>query len=843
MALLFGLAAVSIPILIHLFNRRSAKAVDWGAMQFLLQSLVTRRRRVLIEEILLLVVRCLLLGLLALAMARPFAPEGSPVPWIVVLPVGLLGLALMGASFALWRYRRWQLRVAIAGVVLLHVAGLAVGLEEWLNLKRFGGRGRKDVALLLDGSTSMTMAAEGRTNFERAVAEAEQLIRRGNRKSAFSILVAGSAAQAVIPAPLSDRKELLAALDTVKPVFGTLHAPDALLAGAMTLAQGYNPTKQIVVITDGQRAGWETDRPARWELLNRAFQNLPVPPQVVVRTFDLPAHYRNLALDDIRLSRKVVGNDREVSVNVRVENTGTEAVTPSRIELTVGEKTFENRAVTQLRPGTSETVTFSHRFPKPGTVVLSARVIVDDDLPSDNAAVRAVNVIDHLRVLIVDGNPTGRFMERAGAFPALALAPSPATAAEDGPGKPVRQANLLVDPVLVQAARLAGVENLDGYHVIVLADVPRLPAATAERLARYVVAGGGLLVAPGSRALPPFYDEWTVEGHGPVLPARLQEWVRIPDAAQPLQLSSTTFRHDALRIVAGGNRSDIAACRVSACWTLAPHELTGIVEVGGRLSNGEPFLAERALGRGLVLMTAISLDTRGSNLATLQSFVPFLHEAVYHLANPSAPHLHLEAGRDIAIRLPIRPDAPPRKGAGRQTGSTGPRECTAVDPDGAARAATIEAGKDALMARIEGAVVPGLYRLFVPETEVKRLAWLTAEDGSIPITINREVGESELKALSDTDFAMLKQRGEFVEAESIDDVESVLAGRAFGEELWRPLAIAALALVILEILLTRWITLRRKTGREQAVDFESQMAPSAAFREQLTALRSSSRGT
>ena len=42
--MLAGLSALAVPIIIHLLNRRQAKLVDWGAMQFLLASLTTRKR-------------------------------------------------------------------------------------------------------------------------------------------------------------------------------------------------------------------------------------------------------------------------------------------------------------------------------------------------------------------------------------------------------------------------------------------------------------------------------------------------------------------------------------------------------------------------------------------------------------------------------------------------------------------------------------------------------------------------------------------------------------------------------------------------------------------------------
>src|SRR5438552_3735173 len=70
-ALLLGLAAVAIPPLIHLLNRRRYDVVDWGAMQFL-QISETKRRRILIEEVLLMALRMGLIALVVLALAAPF---------------------------------------------------------------------------------------------------------------------------------------------------------------------------------------------------------------------------------------------------------------------------------------------------------------------------------------------------------------------------------------------------------------------------------------------------------------------------------------------------------------------------------------------------------------------------------------------------------------------------------------------------------------------------------------------------------------------------------------------------------------------------------------------------
>src|ERR1700676_5415905 len=75
--LLIGMVALAIPPIIHLLNRRRFDVVDWGAMQFLQVSEVTRRR-LMLEEVLLMMLRMGLLGVLVFALAGPFLNTSLP---------------------------------------------------------------------------------------------------------------------------------------------------------------------------------------------------------------------------------------------------------------------------------------------------------------------------------------------------------------------------------------------------------------------------------------------------------------------------------------------------------------------------------------------------------------------------------------------------------------------------------------------------------------------------------------------------------------------------------------------------------------------------------------------
>jgi len=78
---------VSAPIIIHLINRMRFKRIRWAAMEFLLKSQKRNRRRLIIEQMILLALRCLLVLLTGFLVARFVGarPTGQGTTHIVVL--------------------------------------------------------------------------------------------------------------------------------------------------------------------------------------------------------------------------------------------------------------------------------------------------------------------------------------------------------------------------------------------------------------------------------------------------------------------------------------------------------------------------------------------------------------------------------------------------------------------------------------------------------------------------------------------------------------------------------------------------------------------------------------
>ena len=84
---LVGLLAAAVPVLLHLFRRKTETVVDFPAVRLLHKAPVEQQRRRRLRELILLALRVSALVLLALAFARPYMPTATasvPVPVTVV---------------------------------------------------------------------------------------------------------------------------------------------------------------------------------------------------------------------------------------------------------------------------------------------------------------------------------------------------------------------------------------------------------------------------------------------------------------------------------------------------------------------------------------------------------------------------------------------------------------------------------------------------------------------------------------------------------------------------------------------------------------------------------------
>jgi hypothetical protein len=303
----------------------------------------------------------------------------------------------------------------------------------------------------------------------------------------------------------------------------------------------------------------------------------------------------------------------------------------------IGGKKAGEAPVGLLVPGQSETVVISHHFAKAGPQVVMAAIQASDDLASDNRSERVINVRGHLPVLLVDGNPSGTFFERAAGYPALALAPSSALIG----GRPAGE-GFLMDPRVVSVTALTPAD-LDDASVVVLADVSRLPGHLAGPLASKVAAGTGLIVIAGPRAEAEFYNSWTGTD-GTLVPASLGSEAASADGISP---AASTFEHEALDLFKKGGDLETALIKR---WRKTNALTAGAIQAAA-FSNGDVMLASRSYGNGRVMLATCAFDARSGNLPARRAFVPLVHELVTWTAGTGV-ELNVLASWSPRIALP-----------------------------------------------------------------------------------------------------------------------------------------------------------------------------------------------
>ncbi len=113
--LLAGAAAIGVPILLHMIRRHTRKRVTFSSLMFVRTTAPRLRNRSRIENLSLLILRCLLLCLLAIAFARPLLSRQAPE---TVTHQGRRTVLLVDTSASMRRAGLWNQAIAEVRSVL-----------------------------------------------------------------------------------------------------------------------------------------------------------------------------------------------------------------------------------------------------------------------------------------------------------------------------------------------------------------------------------------------------------------------------------------------------------------------------------------------------------------------------------------------------------------------------------------------------------------------------------------------------------------------------------------------------------------------------------------------------
>lgn len=348
---LLGLAALAVPVLVHLTRHERGKPLAFPSLMFLKRMPFEETSRRRLRHPLLLLLRLAALALLAAAFARPFVRDGR--------------------------------------------------------LAQLGGSGPEEVVVLVDQSYSMELGDRWR----EAVSMAESVVaglRPGDRVS----IVAFSEVPRLLVRSSADAARAAATLDTLETgSLGTRFAPAVRLAASVLEASSLS-RRRAVIVSDFQRAGWRPDSEAVFPQ-GTLVETRNVAGADAAET-GAGTGADNLALAGLELRREAAGGRERVSVRARVVATGgarAEAPAPgspgasAEVALWVDDSEVARASVVVASAGSTPVEFPPFTLARPFT--RGELRVSDAALQADNALYFVVSPGGGVRVVVVDPRGPG----------------------------------------------------------------------------------------------------------------------------------------------------------------------------------------------------------------------------------------------------------------------------------------------------------------------------------------------------------------------------------------------------------------------------------------------------
>ncbi len=364
---LFALAAVAVPILIHIFSRRRVPEVPFSTIRFLHRSDRRSMVRINVRRLLLLALRILGIALVALVFARP------------ILRGGLAAL--------------------------------------------FPAGGSRCACILLDRSYSMGVESDGGIAFERAKARLASVLDNLEKDDAVSLVLFDTAQDIIYDGEL-EKEVVLGALKETKPSWSGTDLGSAVARGMRTLEESRRGVRELYIISDFQRSALTrkagesgqpaTERPPstaggprqdakasrtgtenpRGEAKRRG--GLPV------RAFLLPIQtpaVSNVAIEEVLAPRIALHKGEIAELKAVLKNTSKELAAKFPLEVWVGGRRIMEKEIGIL-PNSYFTETITFPAERIGWVegVVKKR---SDRLAADDSRFFALRVQEKVRALLI----------------------------------------------------------------------------------------------------------------------------------------------------------------------------------------------------------------------------------------------------------------------------------------------------------------------------------------------------------------------------------------------------------------------------------------------------------
>lgn len=366
--LLWGLALLALPVLIHLINMFRHRRVRWAAMEFLLASQRKNRTWILLRQLLLLLLRMAAVALVVLVVAQPLLPNelmrllgGSQTHHIVLLDDSF-SMSDRWADTSAWDEARTVVRQ------IADQAGQQVDPQTF-TLIRFSRAGRTQ------RGTQPDMLEES------------------------------------VDSDFPDALDRL--LRTMAPSQSAAGPSTAIRAIDQLLAPSQRERRIVYLVSDFRARPWADAVELRTPLLemDRAGAEL-----VLVHCVD--AAHPNLAISRLAPAEGTRAAGVRLTMDVTVHNFGTAPARNVTVLLEEDERARPAVTIPEVPPRAAVTERFAVSFPTAGEHTVAAG-LEEDAVAADNHRFSVVTLPASNPILLIDGDPDALDAR----FLSLALAP------------------------------------------------------------------------------------------------------------------------------------------------------------------------------------------------------------------------------------------------------------------------------------------------------------------------------------------------------------------------------------------------------------------------------------
>lgn len=586
--LLWGGLLVASPIIIHLLSKRRFVVVEWAAMDFLLDAERKNRRRIRLEHLLLLLLRCLAVLLLALLVARPvFDPSG--------MGLGHLGL----------------------------------GPTEHL--------------VVLDDSPSMGVKKGNATAFGEArdaLATYARELATTRGGDSLTVLLTSRPEQPLFNGLFLSSDNLAdaeGAIGRLEPSSLPAAYDRALLEAEKLLEKTEGPeNKRVCFATDLRARDWPLEQksgglPARLR-------------ELLAKRKGAKLHFAdfgettggNLAVTVFQQPAETLAAGVPAKFEVTVANYGETDADGVEVEFCPTNSLPLKATADSIPPGGSRTISFTYTFSEPGHYDLRA-ALGPDALPADNERFLAVEVTKGVKVLLVDGEPGARKRDGETFYLGHALAPQGETPSG-------------YDVETVQEAQFAGLA-LNQYQYICLCNLFTLTEERAKALREWVADGGGLAFFLGDLCEPESYNGAEALAPG-LFPLRLESIEGDETGRNAVGIRLDQPNNPVVRVFGGENNPLLKSVKIFRYWkaSLAAGKEAPVTVASFDALDNPPAIVEAALGKGKIAVVLTAADAEWGAWVDPYSYPIMMQEMARSLARSGAGEWNLPVGAPLRFR-------------------------------------------------------------------------------------------------------------------------------------------------------------------------------------------------